>query len=498
MKFPYLVKRTDSRKWYLRIPVPDDLHHVFGRHDKCKSLRTEDRKEAERLYFSHPFVAEWKEKFEDARLGRPTGSTYDKLKRERLKRFRAAKKDIFEYADEHSAWIDPDFAYTHPDVHNEKQIVGDTENAIARKKIAQLYQDKAVGVVDAREADKQIEALQHLIAGTVPKNEPEVSSLPSLLKVLPYYYAEFKTTVSKPTYRKKKPHVDLFIKWVKDKPIDQYSLKDGNDFLERLKKKQARGKAKGQTLSPNAINAYMISVTQLFDWLQKRYGDAVVNPAKTIRVPEKKPINTKKPRTSFTTDELNKLFQVVKPDHPLFWAALIPLYSSMRVQATCQLRKRDIKKRDGIYYFDVHDRGENKLKNPGATREIPVHKRLIELGLLEYMASVEDYLFPSIADGAREYPNGHDRWADRLGLAFAKLLKQAKIKRKEITFTSLRHTHVDASREAGMSYSAACWIQGRKENSSMANYGEWRDLKRRKFELDKIEYDFVLSPHNGK
>jgi len=98
---------------------------------------------------------------------------------------------------------------------------------------------------------------------------------------------------------------------------------------------------------------------------------------------------------------------------------------------------------------------------------------------------MDDYLFPTVASVDRRYSNSHDRWADRLGLAFARVLKKANIKRLDLTFTSLRHSHVDASRETGMSYSAACWIQGRKENSSMGSYGSWRDLGNVPFNVEK-------------
>lgn len=51
-----------------------------------------------------------------------------------------------------------------------------------------------------------------------------------------------------------------------------------------------------------------------------------------------------------------------------------------------QLRKSNIRIEDGINYILVTDEYESQcLKANNAKRKIPIHKRLIELGFLEYV-----------------------------------------------------------------------------------------------------------------
>ena len=77
-----------------------------------------------------------------------------------------------------------------------------------------------------------------------------------------------------------------------------------------------------------------------------------------------------------------------------FWLPVIGLFTGMRVNEICQLNPaEDIKQGDeDIWFFHVNDEGESgegikkSVKTAAGVRIVPVHSKLIELGLLEYVA----------------------------------------------------------------------------------------------------------------
>lgn len=72
---------------------------------------------------------------------------------------------------------------------------------------------------------------------------------------------------------------------------------------------------------------------------------------------------------------------------PLFWAPLIALYSGLRLEEVCQLRIGDFAKENGIYFVAVQNEvGSQLLKSDNAMRRVPLHKALIDIGLLKLVS----------------------------------------------------------------------------------------------------------------
>ncbi|MBR9973909.1 hypothetical protein [Magnetospirillum sulfuroxidans] len=66
---------------------------------------------------------------------------------------------------------------------------------------------------------------------------------------------------------------------------------------------------------------------------------------------------------------------------------VVALYSSMRPTEVAQLDVDDVGKIDGVWVFDLNEvEGDKRLKNRASVRRIPVHRRLIDLGFLDYHA----------------------------------------------------------------------------------------------------------------
>jgi integrase len=112
----------------------------------------------------------------------------------------------------------------------------------------------------------------------------------------------------------------------------------------------------------------------------------------------------------YDQDDLKRLFQssfcnsrVQKPQN--YWVPLISLYSGLRLDEVCQLYKEDILTVDGVLCFSVNpDKEDKKVKSDTSIRLVPVHTKLVELGLLAYVEKLQtERLFPQLKRGGNGY-----------------------------------------------------------------------------------------------
>ena len=102
----------------------------------------------------------------------------------------------------------------------------------------------------------------------------------------------------------------------------------------------------------------------------------------------------------------------------------------------------DIEKVDGIWAINLNSDSEDKsVKTEAGNRIIPLHPKLLNLGLLDYMKQMENRnhhkLFPSLKKmKSTGYGTMISRW-------FRKYLIRLGIKKKGKNFHSFRHTVVN-------------------------------------------------------
>ncbi|WP_133499617.1 site-specific integrase [Cognatilysobacter terrigena] len=134
-----------------------------------------------------------------------------------------------------------------------------------------------------------------------------------------------------------------------------------------------------------------------------------------------------------------------------YWLTLILAFSGARLNEITQLTVADITERDGIPGFAITDRAAGQsLKNANSKRWIPIHPKLLELGILDYVAAVgesgEYDLFHDIAldrDGRRSKSAG--KW-------FTRFLTRIGVKGESDLGAAhrWRHTLTDSLRRAGV------------------------------------------------
>ena len=199
------------------------------------------------------------------------------------------------------------------------------------------------------------------------------------------------------------------------------------------------------TLSHKTILKHTERISALFNWAINQ-GYTSENVFRGKLEPIRK---TEKVEKHFTDQELNLVLGdklkaeslvINKPDR--YWTTLISAYSGARLNEVCQLNVSDIQKIDGIWTINLNaDSGDKSIKTEAGNRIIPLHPKLLDLGLLDYVKQIQNQnhqkLFPSLKKmKSTGYGTMISRW-------FRKYLIRLGIKKKGENFHSFKHTVVN-------------------------------------------------------
>ena len=209
------------------------------------------------------------------------------------------------------------------------------------------------------------------------------------------------------------------------------------------------------------------------------------NPAKGVRVPNKK--LAKNSRLPFDLDSLQLIFNstiYTQGDRPSggkgeasYWLPLLALFTGARVEELCQLTTKDVRlenykdevgNQKEAWIIHITDEGQNqKLKNQGSIRKVPLHLTLIELGLIDYvLKQSEGLIFPLlVASKYNEISSNWSKWFGRY------LRLNLKITDKRMVFHSFRHTFKDYARNSDISTEVHHAITGHSMGNAGDNYG---------------------------
>lgn len=249
--------------------------------------------------------------------------------------------------------------------------------------------------------------------------------------------------------------------------------------------------------SVGSINKHMARIKALMKW-----GNAVgyvakdYSASKTLSVKPNKNQNAKDGRLPFSIKELNQLFIQKEFTNPTFekrsfyWLPLIALFHGLRMEEILQLKFEDIKKEENIHFFDIHDDGDNSLKNANAKRSVPVHNYMWELGfnslLLQAQKTESGRLFSDVNMGKR------DRYSAVFTQRFSRYLEKIDIKKAKLSFHSFRHNFRDAAKNCNIGHDRTDEIGGWSyEKGAKANYGSGINLIELNKAMQKIKYEGV-------
>jgi len=229
-------------------------------------------------------------------------------------------------------------------------------------------------------------------------------------------------------------------------------------------------------MTVTTLNNHLTKVASLFGWAE-RNGHIERNyfAHLTLRNPQR----PDESRAPFSEEDLRKIFSTPqyrehKFLHPhYYWLPLLGLHTGARLNELCQLELNDIRQQNGIWVFDFNSNGPGKqLKSKAAKRLIPVHPKLLELGLLTFVEQLrkrgESRLFPELPvrrDGASQNASyWFGRYRKSLGL-------YQQTPKKD--FHSFRTTFINTLKQKGVPEPEVATLVGHAiETQTFGRYGK--------------------------
>lgn len=329
----------------------------------------------------------------------------------------------------------------------------------------------------------------------------------------------------------------ILVEVIGDKMIDQLRQSDILDVfnvIRSLPKHWTYERDKGRSISDIASNSagkellaewtfaggYRASVGMFLGWANTNYQDQGFPTTLTVEkiaYTGKRKKGSQQTQRAFSLSELKRLFEGPEmqtfADDPStanqFWLPHIGLFTGARVNEICQMNPQVDVRQDaeyGIWHFLISDEtdaedGITKSVKTGINRQVPIHRTLLDLGILAYVERVK-------ATGARqlfpEWKSKGGRAASNAGEAFIDLLKVIGIhgveneKGRAIRGShAFRHTLLTYSKEDGQKSRLRC-ITGHKERSDNEVADGYEDdtitlpLAEKKRLLDLLDYGLVF------
>ncbi|MBE9397101.1 tyrosine-type recombinase/integrase [Pontibacterium sp. N1Y112] len=336
--------------------------------------------------------------------------------------------------------------------------------------------------------DKQVVSNSVVIAQPV---EPSValSSGPKLSEITDQYLKTQRLEgVSEKTVADKRSVVELLVRIIGDKPVDQISRKAAQRFRETALKLPPRMNQLSPkpleklieeaetTISITTFNNYVKNLTTVFSYAVQE-GHIDHNPFDGLRVKQR--VKASEQRSRFTEEDLKRLFSSEvyarrDGDKPYqYWLPLMGLYTGARLNELCQLYLDDIIHVDDIDCIHIQaSRPDQKLKNPTSERLIPIHSKLKALGFMEYVEQQRQLGHERLFDLVRHSRHGYAatpskwfaRYRDKLGFKGGDEKKD---------FHSFRHTVADHLKQQGVAESLIGGILGHQTGGiTFSRYGK--------------------------
>lgn len=250
--------------------------------------------------------------------------------------------------------------------------------------------------------------------------------------------------------------------------------------------------------SPATVSGYLSMLRSLLT-LARRNDLIAVDPTDDVVV--EMPKNRKRTRNlEFDASDLQRIFSSPiyterwrpsrrKVGEAAFFLPLIALYTGNRLEEAGQLLVSDVVKGPDGWTFDFNNEGEKRTKNESSNRIVPVHPKIIEAGLLDYIKTLDSQgqLFPSLKankDGTRT--SSFSTW-------FGEYVREKVGIGRGKTFHSFRHTYTTAARTAGMAEDVRKSITGHAPGDEGSRYGSVPMSVKRKAQRT-IQYPGVSVP----
>ena len=285
-----------------------------------------------------------------------------------------------------------------------------------------------------------------------------------------------------------RPLLLSYKKALKSIPINRNKSKYKNKSIKEL----AGLKTNSPGMSTATSNKYLMYLTSLFKYAEER---DYISKSQAYKLQDKNKVHPRDQNDRFSSEELVILFTQLRnlygtaEKQEKFWIPLISLFSSCRLNEICQMNFNDVEKIQNIWVFRIRAEDDNNksLKTVYSQRNIPIHKTLINLGLIEYIQSKNPKQNDNI--WGLKYEDIRNKYGRTVGRTFNELRKQLfnpPPRRK--TFHSLRHTFATFCRKVTDNELVMYFDGHSSSNQTFGRYAKYDDYKWMKTEIDKLKY----------
>lgn len=272
---------------------------------------------------------------------------------------------------------------------------------------------------------------------------------------------------------------ERFCRWIsaakgwKQVPITSISKLDLADYVEYLRGERG--------LSDITIdNKHLAAISGVFRFAQKtgRYpeGSLPTENLRTLTKQDRNKLSFKKAYQPFTGEDLAKIFgpslllTANKPHQ--YWIPLLGLFTGARLNELAQLDWSDVKVIDGVPSISINQEDDKSVKSIAATRDVPIHQQLLDLGFLDYVQLVKSLtqsrkLFPYLT------PDTFGNFGKDPSREFGDRLDDLEITSPYKVFHSFRKTANNTLKQGGVSEEIRCQLIGHEhETVNSSVYGE--------------------------
>ena len=416
------LKRRHNVYW-VRVWVPESLRGILGKSELWQNLYTTNLAEANRK--KHRVVAELMEVIGQAK--RDLEGTLDKVpKEEKLKEF------ALEYTRESDA----------AEINDEEDVEDFFEEAI-ESKIYELY-----GVKDG----EGILNYDHPESDASEKNPSAVKALIESYKIHTHDYepissisklflSEESESLKPSSFRRKKKHIDQFIKWSGDRDISKITKKITGEYVTSIINRN--------NPAYDTLRNIVGDISSLFSWAEGR-GYLDRNPFYKLKLPRADKGSQK--RRQWANEEILMFLSSSKIGINEFTATVVAMYSGMRLDEICNIQKAHIS--DNCFRV-------LEGKTLAAKRVIPVHHLIDPLIERLLDSSKDDYLIKGIKSGGYDKKRSWN-FQKKLG----RLRKKIGIP-EGVVFHTLRNTFATRMENLGIPRNHISQLMGH-EDSNMA------------------------------
>jgi integrase len=264
--------------------------------------------------------------------------------------------------------------------------------------------------------------------------EPE----PTLRSILPLYLRE-----RQPRPRTAQEIESIVRRFGEDRKLDGITRADARKHKDAL---LAAG------LKPGTINKALGLLSAIVTWSTDNGYRSGENPFRSLSV--RQDVAAIEQRKPMSRGQLKEFLGVLEGEDLLL--ARLAALTGARVGELCKLRRCDVAQEEGSWVIAIGEAGHVKTKL--SKRRVPVAKVLVE------------ELLALRADGS-ERPLWRRPEPAAASKRLNRAIREAGIKDELVVFHSLRHTHIDACRAAGVRPEISDAIHGHSSGNVSARYG---------------------------